>query len=115
MAKLDDDEIGKPGKPPKVRRFPWRLWLYALAMTAGAGAGGYYWWQQRQVNKDAESCHTSLAKAQTDAADVTKTKTDCIASLNDKIQKNKDLETQMTTLASNLSASKDEIGAVRSQ
>src|SRR5688572_19996608 len=38
MAKYTTDEIGPPGKPPKVRGFPWRLWMFALLMTAAAGA-----------------------------------------------------------------------------
>ena len=45
MAKFEAaDDIGKPGKPPKYRPFPWRLWMFALLMTAAAGAGGYFTW-----------------------------------------------------------------------
>jgi chemotaxis protein MotB len=115
MPRLDDDEIGKPGKPPKVRRFPWRLWLYAIAMTAGAGAGGYYWWQQRHVNEEADTCRTSLVTEKTQATDATKKKDDCLASLASQITKNKDLDTQLTTQMGNLSATKDELVAMRAQ
>src|SRR5215470_12854476 len=111
MAKLDIDEIGKPGKPPKYRRFPWRLWLFALVMTACAGAGGYYAWQYRQkansAGDDAQSCGTKLEKAQVEATSAGTKVTECLGSLDTSIKKNKELEGQLTNLSSNLSASKD--------
>ena len=68
MPQLDTDDIGRPGKPPKYRRFPWRLWLFAVVMTAAAAAGGYYAWQFRQrattTSDDASTCLTRLGKAQ---------------------------------------------------
>src|SRR5438477_271484 len=37
MALDDPDDdilmVGKPGKPLKPRKFPWRLWFYAILMT----------------------------------------------------------------------------------
>jgi chemotaxis protein MotB len=116
---FDTDDIGKPGKPPRSRRFPWRLWLYALLMTAAAAAGGWYWWQSRQkaqlATDDADSCRVNLGKMQTQAADATKKGTDCIGVLDSTINEKKALETQLTTLSSNLNASKDELAALRSQ
>jgi chemotaxis protein MotB len=119
MAKHEINELGQPERPPKNRRFPWRLWLYAIVMTAGAGAGGYYAWQYRQdaggASDAADSCRASLGKLQAQEADATTKKTDCLVSLSNNIKKTKDLETQLATLSSNLDASKDELGALRSQ
>jgi chemotaxis protein MotB len=119
MAQLDMDEIGKPGKPPRHRRFPWRLWLFAVVMTAAAGAAGYYAWQLRErattASDDASGCLTKLGKSQTEAADATTAKTGCLSSLANAIKDKKDLETQLTALSGNLNASKDELSALRSQ
>jgi chemotaxis protein MotB len=118
MAKLDD-EIGKPGRPPKHRRFPWRLWLFALAMTAGAGAGGYYTWQFRQrastASDDANTCLGNLGKQQAKADDATKKAIDCITLRDTTAKKNEELEAQLAAQASNLNASKDELAALRAQ
>ena len=38
---MDDDPVRKG------RGFPFRLWLYALAMTAAAGGLGYFAWKLR--------------------------------------------------------------------
>jgi chemotaxis protein MotB len=88
-------------------------------MTAGAAAGGYYTWQFRQsslsANADADSCLTNLGKKQTEAADDAKKATDCIAAFDANINKNKELEAQLTTLSTNLNASKDELTALRAQ
>jgi chemotaxis protein MotB len=119
MATFDTEDIGKPGKPPRHRRFPWRLWLYALAMTAGAVAGGWYTWQYRQkaqlATDDADSCRVNIGKMQSQATDATKKGSDCINVLDGALKKSKDLEAQLTTLSSNLNASKDELAALRSQ
>ena len=116
MSRLDTDDVGKPGKPPpKPRRFPWRLWLYAIVMTAVAAYAADYWWGQRQVVKGAEACTADLTKAKTAADDAGKAKDSCLSTLNDKIKQTKDLETQMAATAGNLSATKDELVAVRSQ
>jgi chemotaxis protein MotB len=126
MARLDMDEIGKPGKPPRYRRFPWRLWLFAVVMTAAAGVGGYYTWQFREratkAGEDANSCLTKLGKSQSETADALTAKTDaltakdgCLSSLADAIKETKDRDTQLTALSGNLNASKDELSALRSQ
>ena len=83
MAKGDSfDDIGKPGKSPKkARRFPWRLWLYAIVMTAGAGAGGFYTYQFRKADKQ-------------DAAD--------LAECREKSKDRDNLKKQLDTCASKL-------------
>jgi chemotaxis protein MotB len=119
MPPLDTDDIGKPGKPPKHRRFPWRLWLFAIVMTAAAAAAGYYAWQFRgragTASDDASTCLTKLGKAQAEAADATTKKTDCIGALDNAIKKSKELETQLTAMSGNMNASKDELAQLRSQ
>ena len=119
MAKFDTDEIGKPGKPPRVRPFPWRLWMFAVLMTAGAVAGGYYTWQYRQKSltaiDDAESCRTVRVKLQADADEANKKYTGCNNLLDANNKKTKEQEIQLTALSSNLNASKDELTALQAQ
>lgn len=119
MAKFDNDEIGKPGKPPTVRRFPWRLWLFALAMTAGAGAGGYYTWQFRQkaqaAGGEAASCRAELGKVQPQIDETNKKYTGCVTLLDANNKKAKEQEIQLTALSTNLDASKDELAGLRAQ
>jgi chemotaxis protein MotB len=119
MPQLDTDDIGKPGRPPKYRRFPWRLWLFAVVMTAAAAAGGYYTWQFRQrantTSEDASTCLTKLGKAQAEAADATTKSTACIGSLDNAIKKSKELETQLTQMSGNMNASKEELAQLRAQ
>lgn len=126
MAKFDTDEIGKPGKPPKYRPFPWRLWLFALVAAAGAGYGGYYWWQHRgdadAAAKAVASCKADLAKVQPQIDEANKKYTGCNALLdanNKKTQEQekraKELEVQITALSNNLSASKEELTALVAQ
>lgn len=116
----------KPPKPP--RRFPWRLWLYAIAMTGIAGAGAYFTWTYRASAQDAtelaERCRASAAQG---VAAATKTATDAC----DQERKQaagalaaaktagdthaKELEKQLTDLAKNLSASKEELATLAAQ
>jgi chemotaxis protein MotB len=119
MPTFDTDDIGRPGKPPTHRRFPWRLWLFATVMTAAAVAVGYYAWQLRERNKTdgetAKSCVVERDKLQAEATDATTKKTDCIESLDNSIKKYKELETQLTAASSNLNATKDELAQLRAQ
>ncbi len=99
MAKYDTDEIGKPGKPPRTRAFPWRLWLFAITMTAGAGAGGYYTWQYRGEAKartsELATCNVALAKQKPALDEAGKKTTECQISLGDTAKKVKDLEAKL--------------------
>jgi chemotaxis protein MotB len=119
MPSFDTDDIGRPGKPLTYRRFPWRLWLFAIVMTGAAGAAGYYAWQLREGNKQhgetAKSCVVERDKLKSEATDATTKKTDCLESLDNSIKKNKELETQLTTVSTNLNASKEELAALRAQ
>ncbi|MGN6108642.1 MAG: OmpA family protein [Kofleriaceae bacterium] len=121
MAKRDDtgELIGPPGKPPKIRRFPWRLWLYALLVTAAAGAGGYFTWHFRgkaaTEEKASKTCTDALEKAQANLTTATQDATSCKASLASQTSKTGELEQQLTQSSTNLSASKEELVALRAQ
>jgi chemotaxis protein MotB len=131
MPKPDTDD--KPGKPRKVRPFPFRLWLFALAMTVGAGYGGYYWWQHRQdgqaaaekvkVADEAKKAAEDKAKAaKAEADDAVKKYEGCNKlleannkKLQDQDQRAKEQDVQNTALSMNLDASKDELATLRVQ
>ena len=102
-------------KQSKQRRFPWRLWLYAILMTGAAGAGGYFTWQYRSSAKDAKEeaakCATGLTKAQAFEKEVT----ECKTALGAATLKVKELETQTADVSKNLNASKDELEQLRKQ
>ena len=116
MAKGFDD-IGQPGKPPKYRKFPWRLWFYALLMTGAAGAAGYLGWNYRESANAATlseaTCQTDLTKLKTSSSDVAKQATDCKAALDTQTKKAGDLEKQNLEFTKNLSATKDELTQLR--
>lgn len=132
MAKPDSDD-SKPAKPRKPRAFPWRLWLFALATTAGSVFGAHFWWQHRQDAqsaearvKDAEDKQKAAeGKAKTTQAekdDADKKYEGCNKlldannrKLQEKDQKCKEQDVQNTALSMNLDASKDELAALRVQ
>jgi chemotaxis protein MotB len=107
------------GVPVKQRRFPWRLWLFAILMTGAAGAGGYFTWQYRAKSQSAgdqlATCTTNLGKLQTSAGDsATQLKT-CTDSLGAATLKVTELEKQNGDLAKNVDATKEELTALRAQ
>jgi chemotaxis protein MotB len=135
MAKNFDaiDDVGKPGKPPKHRRFPWRLWLYALFMTAAAGAGGYFVYHFHSEAEAANDARTSaelkyteqvgtsdkirgeneLTKRDKDAA--SKLAADCKVAAELQAKGAQQVQQQNDALMKNLNASKDELVALRTQ
>jgi chemotaxis protein MotB len=119
MAKYTTDEIGKPGKPPKYRPFPWRLWLFALLMTAAAGAGGYFTWHfKTESEAKTDTATTALQKLNDQSAsltDQTKKATEYKAQNDTLAKSNKELDASQKELAKNLNASKDELTALRAQ
>ncbi len=132
MGKLDQSGVTvKPAVTPpgKVRRFPWRLWLWALLMTAAAGAGGYFTWHYRQQAIDAGDKETAATSRATEketalgscAKDLEAKSgeaTACIAkrdeldkaskTLSDQLKTNKD---QLTELAKVLEQNKKQLDA----
>jgi len=112
------------GKPLKVRRFPWRLWLYALVMTAVAGAGGYFTWFYRNEAETAAvargACEGSLKTASADAdrskADAEKCRTDATAAgqkLGELTSEHGKVKTERDQLSKNLNVTQEELVALR--
>lgn len=99
----------------KGRGFPFRLWIYAIAMTAVAGGVGYFAWKLRGDNerKDKEytACATALPGAQRDAAAYVTCKSD----LEAVSARQKENDDALAKMQSNLSATKDELTALRQQ
>jgi chemotaxis protein MotB len=125
MAKPDSDD-SKPGKPLKHRPFPFRLWLFALAMTGTTVLVGNYAWQYRKESRlagnDLGTCREDLTKVKPQIDEATKKYQGCNTLLdanNKKIQdqdkKSHEQDIQMTALSNNLSASKDELAALQVQ
>ncbi|HSN30720.1 MAG TPA: OmpA family protein, partial [Kofleriaceae bacterium] len=108
---------GTPVKPQ--RRFPWRLWLYAILMTAGTGAGGYFAWKYRG---DANTSSAAWAKCSLEQGPMKKAADDakasagkCDTALSASTQRAQQLETQLGEFSKNLNASKDELEKLRAQ
>jgi chemotaxis protein MotB len=89
MAKGDTfDDIGKPGKSPKrSRRFPWRLWLYAIVMTGGAVAGGYYTYQFRKADKQDAADLAACTERSKDRDNLKKQLDTCASKLGDETKR----------------------------
>lgn len=113
-------DSGDPVKAsPKQRRFPWRLWFFALLMTAGTGAGGYFAWK---YHGDADTSSTAWAKCtlkqaplEKSTADATARAATCDTALSASTQKAQQLEGQINEFSKNLNASKDELEKLRAQ
>lgn len=116
--------ISKPTKPP--RRFPWRLWTYAVLVTGAAGAGGYFTYKYREDVKDVRSAGASCTKQAQElegqlAAEKASLETrdsqlaECKTTLEAAGAKGKEMEAQLVQLSSNLSASVEELATLRAQ
>ncbi len=125
MPKPDTDD-SKPGKPRKYRPFPWRLWLFALAMTGTTVAGANYAWQYRKESRaagdDLGICREDLKKVKPQVDEATKKYEGCNTlldannkKLQDQEKKAHEQDVQMTALSNNLSASKDELAQLQVQ
>jgi chemotaxis protein MotB len=126
MAKREEtgEVLSKP--TPPQRRFPWRLWLFAIVMTAGAGAGGYFTWQYRQqaaqAVDDRADCTVNLGKLrgemttlQKTAETSTKDLANCTATVAAEQQKAKAVETQLRDAAAKMNATMEELATLRTQ
>ncbi len=107
------DVITKSAKP--ARRFPWRLWLYAILMTGAAGAGGFFAYTYRAKTitaaSDLEACQANVDGLRKDVAALG----ECRTALEAGGKKGKDLEAQLAQLSTNLDASKEELTTLRAQ
>jgi chemotaxis protein MotB len=119
MTALDDEDIGKPGKPPKQRRFPWRLWLWALVATAAAGGGGYFAWYFYNESKDAteanKTAQATALDATTKLAGEKQRADECTTKRDDLSKENTRLAKDHESLSKNLKASGEELTQLRAQ
>ena len=103
----------------KGRKFPWRLWLFAILMTGAAGAGGYFTWQYRSTGKTAKSdlavCTKNLGSLQSSAGDGAKQLKTCTDQLGATTLKATELEKSASSATKDLTATKDELAALRAQ
>jgi chemotaxis protein MotB len=119
MARLDSEDVKlvKPAKPP--RGFPFRLLLYAVLMTGAAGAAGYYAWTLREQGKSRETviaaCAPARDKAVAEAAACTKDLTTANATITTVSEKAKQAEDQVARIGKDLSGTKEELTALRTQ
>jgi chemotaxis protein MotB len=117
MAKLNIDDSGEMliagkggGKPPplkpagKQRKFPFRLWAWAIVATAGMGAGGYYAWgyrdQAHDATRDLATKSSALDQAQAGLKTCNASLDDADKKLGDLTSKSKDTESQLSATSS---------------
>ena len=119
MAKVDDDDYLVPGKSVKARRFPWRLWFYAILMTGAAGAAGYFAWEYRgKANKEhdaADACLKDMGPLKDSSGKCTTQTADLQKSLDGTTKKAGELEKQNGEFMKNINASKEELAQLRVQ
>jgi chemotaxis protein MotB len=119
MTAIDDEEIGKPGKPPKHRRFPWRLWLWALVATAAAGAGGYFAWYFYNEADSSRTARDSAIAAKDAASEKlggeTKRADDCVKTRDELATTSTTLKKEVEELRKAGKASEAELTQLRSQ
>jgi chemotaxis protein MotB len=106
------------GTPPKQRRFPWRLWLYAIVISGAAGAAGYFGWQYRSDANTAAAawakCNATVDPMKKAVADANTKSKDCDTALSASTQRAQQLEGQLGDISKNMSATKDELEKLRS-
>jgi len=119
MARADSGEVLTKPKPTGGRRFPWRLWLFALVMTAAAGGGGYLAMKYRSEGKhatsDLASCAKNLGALQASTGKVSADLKSCTDQLGTATLKATQLEKTATESSTNLNATQAELTALRAQ
>lgn len=111
--------VEKGPKPPKQRRFPWRLWLYAIVISGAAGAAGYFGWQYRKDANTAAAawakCNATVDPMKKQVADANTKAQTCDTALTAATSKAQQLEGQLGDITKNMSATKDELDKLRAQ
>ena len=104
-----------PSQAPGGRRFPWRLWLYAIAITGAAGYVGYLGYCYRERANDADDKLGECNKKVTAGADMANKLTLCTNELGKATLAAKDLDAKLAEGTKNLTASAAELVALRAQ
>jgi chemotaxis protein MotB len=111
--------IPKGASPQKQRRFPWRLWLYAILISGAAGGAGYFAYQYRHDANVAAAawakCNTTVEPMKKAVADANTKSQNCDTALSAATQKAQQLEGQLGDISKNMSATKDELEKLRAQ
>lgn len=110
----------EPREPPvKTRGFPLRLWLYALLMTGAAGGIGYFAWNQRsEIDKKKGAlaqCKPDRDRFEQEAKATGDKLRTCEDDLSKTAARQKEEADQLAKMQTNLSATKDELTALRAQ
>jgi chemotaxis protein MotB len=120
MAKYDDDIAPRRGS------FPARTFLAALLFLGAAAGAGYFAWQYREQNQglhdakvkadwDRAACARDLDQARLDLDRIGKSDVDCRSARDTLASKQKDIDTHLAQMETNLSATKDELEELRKQ
>lgn len=106
-------------KPLKPRKFPFRLWAYAIVVTGLAGAAGYGAWMYRGKSErdraTAAACQAALGPLQGDVTARADKLATCEKELAAVAAQQKTNDEQLAAMQNNLSATKDELTALRAQ
>ena len=113
MARLDSSDPIAPAKKP--RGFPFRLLLYALVMTAAAGAAGWYAWTLREKNVSLQACAPERAKAESALQTATNELTAARTAMAELDEQKKQTDAQLARIGKDLNASQEELAALRAQ
>ncbi len=117
----------EPRDPPvKTRGFPLRLWLYALIMTGAAGGIGYFAWNQRSdldktkgalstKTSSLDTCMKSLEQGEGKAKEVGDQLRACEVARDKATAEQQPQAKALAEMQANLSATKDELTALRAQ
>jgi len=135
MAKLDDSDI-RPGKirpasdddfyRPRRGRAIFRLSLLCLLFAGAAGAAGYFWWTQRgaldeaesgykQSSWDAKECKRQLGDVSGKVDGLNRLVATCQTEKQGSEDKHKQTEAMMTSMETNLNATRAELEDLRKQ
>jgi len=105
--------------PGKTRGFPLRLWLYAIIMTGAVAGLGYAVWTLRASDKLAKEraavCERAVKPTADEAQKARVELATCKTELDTVATRGKANDDQLAKMQTNLSATKDELTALRAQ
>src|SRR5262245_46957263 len=135
MAKLDDSDI-RPGKirpayddddyRPRRGSAVLKLSLLCLLLAGAAGAAGYFWWTQhgefddmesgyKQASWDSKECKRQLGEVSGKVDGLNRLVATCQSEKQGGEDKHKQTEAMMTSMETNLNATRAELEDLRKQ